>query len=351
MNLRTSLPVLVSLIPAIWLAAVPAPAQEGDEPAPVVRAVSEDRTVTEDLVVQAGEILRIEAGVTLRFAPGVGISAEGAVEAVGTAEKPVVFTAADPESGWGHVFLKGPGALDSRFAFCRFSLGRGRSYRFDKRLQLEGPAAAPDQGIGCGGALFLYAVRSATLEDCVFEKNRAGWGGGAVACWAGSCPRILRCRFGGNAAGEDGGALHCVLGACPTVSGCAMTGNTAQYGGAVHCLHMSHPVLFRNDIRDNDGSKSAGAVSCFNECCPALIENRITGNHAEEYGAMNAARSSRPTLFGNLVAGNESRTGKGMLPPNVLPLSASSAGEIAHALETAGVPAVEQAREEGERED
>jgi len=112
-----------------------------------------------------------------------------------------------------------------------------------------------------------------TIENCVFENNRAGDGGhlwisknasvsiadtsfnGGVA-FAGSGGAIYSagtlhlsdCTFTGNSATADGGAIYAKKGQC-IVERCTITGNSANRGGGIYSneyLRVSDTVIYGN---------------------------------------------------------------------------------------------------------
>lgn len=314
------------------------------EAAPTVRTIAADQAIEQDLVVAAGERLEIKPGVTLTFAPDVGIIAEGQILAQGSAEKPIAFCAADALAGWGNVVLRGPQTAGSLFAHCSFTSGRGRTAVFDERLQITelkpASAEAAERQAGIGGALLLYACGEVKVLHCTFEANRAGWGGGAISCWGGAQATIMFNRFLGNSAGEDGGAIHCVAFSSPGICGNLFERNEAQYGGAIHCLQQSHAAISNNLIRDNRASKTAAAVSGYANSLPTLSGNLIVGNKAEEgTGAIAGGGGVGFRLFANHLARNLGKDGTGAgLAEGVVEHAPQKEAAVLATLTALGVP-------------
>ncbi|MFT5698317.1 MAG: hypothetical protein ACI8ZB_001172 [Desulforhopalus sp.] len=72
-----------------------------------------------------GELI-IDPGTIVRLQPGATLIVHGRLLAVGTADKPIHFIpAADNQSPWGALVLKGDGANNSRLSHCEFSGGSG----------------------------------------------------------------------------------------------------------------------------------------------------------------------------------------------------------------------------------
>ena len=86
--------------------------------------------LTETLVVPRGTILRIDAGVRLRFAAGRSLVSFSPVVAVGTARNPVVFTARRSRLAWGVVAVQASGRSTFRhvsFSHARYAIVDGRT--------------------------------------------------------------------------------------------------------------------------------------------------------------------------------------------------------------------------------
>jgi len=284
--------------------------------APAGEAAKKTEVITIDADRAFEKDFSVKPGVTLSFAGNAGIICRGIMEARGTREKPITFTARAPAKGWKNLALVSPGTEGSMLEHCRFSGGRGRRAKFDKKLALlEFPK--PDEGegiiINCGGALFIYGAAKVEVRSCRFEKNSAYWGA-ALSCWGRASPTISGCVFTGNGGEntEDAGAVHCVLRSNPVISGNYISGNTAKYGGAIHCLHGSAPVISGNYISGNRARGSSSAISCFNRAGPTISGNFISGNTVErDKGvAIETVVHSQPVIKGNYIKGNSNQKDK-----------------------------------------
>ena len=67
----------------------------------------------------------IEPGTRLVFSQGAGLKIIGKISAIGTAEEPITFAAADPQIPWGAVVVKDHASDGSRFEYCLFEDGSG----------------------------------------------------------------------------------------------------------------------------------------------------------------------------------------------------------------------------------
>ena len=134
-----------------------------------------------------------------------------------------------------------------------------------------------------GGALYVVDA-TARVSESRFERNQAGWVGGAVfvfGTWAGpeSVPRarvvVSHSTFAGNTVGPDacctapgvtsGGAVHAEDQATFEAHGSLFVGNRAEWGGAVSLYRShfeAHGSVFRGNTTVLDGPQvgAGGAI-------------------------------------------------------------------------------------------
>ena len=146
-----------------------------------------------------------------------------------------------------------------------------------------------------GGAI-VNAGHIGIIDGAVFESNRAGKIGGAIA---NVTPQnngsglaevnIANSTFTGNVAGESGGAIYNATGGAVTLSGGnTFTGNTAgKSGGAIFnegTLTLGDGMLFSGNSAASEGGaiKNTGKIEI-------LGKNRFVGNHSNYGGAIQNA--------------------------------------------------------------
>jgi len=119
------------------------------------------------------------------------------------------------------------------------------------------------QGRSIGGAVYCDSSSSPTFINCVFHRNRAGWGSG-MYCLS-SSPQLINCTFSEN--GYDitssGGGLYCKY-SSPTLIGCIFRENRADVqspGGAFHCWLSS--ATLTDCIFLGNWAYSGGAISSY----------------------------------------------------------------------------------------
>lgn len=90
--------------------------------------------VNEEVYVSAGGKLVIQPGVELRFAAGTGlrIESEGALSAVGTADKPILFTGKKKERGsWKEVYFLNSASTGNALAYVTIEYAGGEEHLDD----------------------------------------------------------------------------------------------------------------------------------------------------------------------------------------------------------------------------
>jgi hypothetical protein len=112
--------------------------------------------VNEELFVEENETLTIEAGAVIYFKDGLALNVSGKVEALGTNEFPINFTAFSND--WEGIRITAPSG-ESKFKFCVF-----------EKVYLD-----QDNPIKYGA----ISINSANVEfsNCVFQNNYTQFGG------------------------------------------------------------------------------------------------------------------------------------------------------------------------------
>ena len=134
-----------------------------------------------------------------------------------------------------------------------------------------------------GGAVNVWGSDLASLVDCTFTNNQAGWGyfGGAVAMW-GDSNEIIRCAMIGNTAPHTG-ALFIYEDAF--IDSCLFLNNTSLgYGGAVRCIRDG--TIINSIFANNSAGHMGGAVAHTSNKQGNLTftNNTVIGNTAELAG-------------------------------------------------------------------
>ena len=112
--------------------------------------------ISENIIVPKGVALEIDPGVILKFSPKISLISYGKIIASGTAEQPIIFSAAD-DAPWGNVVAINDSAKDSVFNWCKFDFGSDSTFN----------------GVYASGMLSLYNVANARVSNCEFTRAQA----------------------------------------------------------------------------------------------------------------------------------------------------------------------------------
>lgn len=225
-----------------------------------------------EITVPAGEILNIEPGVWVKFMDRYPVNVQGSVNAYGlpTNTGDIVFTAVNPDKGWGGFDIDGTAATESvSFDNCIFEYG----------------SAYGENALNCGGAIAVSYFDNLTIDHCLFRNNWADQpgtylpSGGTIALWE-SSPVISNSIFTNNDA-DLGGAIMCYSGSNPEISQCLFANNSSgQDGGAIEIYSNCYPIFTNNTFALNTAVQYGGAVDIFSNSHPIFINNIFWGNEA-----------------------------------------------------------------------
>lgn len=140
-------------------------------------------------------------------------------------------------------------------------------------------------GNGFGGAIANFNGKSVHLENAVFEKNSAQFGG---AIYSGKSLEMKNCRFVNNEAIEGGGALY--ASGSITVEGSVFTENKAKRGGAIGLYECDLTVDDQSVIYKNRATEAGDDMTIENE--NAHTVKLPTGKSMTATGKMKPFRAS-----------------------------------------------------------
>ncbi len=148
-----------------------------------------------------------------------------------------------------------------------------------------------------GGAVFIKENWASSprenpksiLNDCIFQKNSADYGGGLYHDESGST--LNNCSFTENSADYDGGAINNGAYADPKITGCTFSGNSAYgYGGGIFNSMTSQTSVTNSTFSENK-SENGGGIANVHPDNPYTEYNRSTiadcifsGNYAADNG-------------------------------------------------------------------
>ncbi len=149
-----------------------------------------------------------------------------------------------------------------------------------------------------GGAVFIKEnwVSSprenpkSILNDCIFQKNNADYGGGLYNEESG--PTLNNCTFTENSADYDGGAINNGAYADPKITGCTFSGNSASgYGGGMYNSVSAYTSVTNSTFSENISENGGGIANgrSYSNTSSFLNGSTITGcifsdNHAADNG-------------------------------------------------------------------
>ncbi len=228
-----------------------------------------------DLTVPNGETLTIEPGVWVKFMDRYPINVQGSVVAEGdnTNTGGIVFTAVNPDKGWGGFDIVESVATESiSFDNCIFEYG----------------SAYGENLLNAGGAIAIANFDNVTIDNCIFRYNKAIFQMGGYYPCAGaiglynSSPVIRNSVFFNNYTTYIGGAIMCLTGSNPDISRCLFHNNTADEDGGAIEIWNSNPTLINNTFSLNHAEHWGGAINVYLESNPDFVNCIFFDNTASQ---------------------------------------------------------------------
>jgi len=249
-----------------------------------------------DVTVPPGETLTIEPGVTVFFQSWYALTVNGHLDAIGTEESPILFTATEPgpgEPGWKGVrFVNDRSA--SRMSYCTVENGQVMGVEPYKR----------GGGVACDNS-------NPWIDHCTIRDNRASVAGGGIYVSSGSAPVISQCLLTGNVTGylssASGGGLSCV-GSTVEITGCTFEDNLASASGGFVAAHGRGGAihLFESDALITGNVIAGNEVYAFGN---VGTSSRGGGIYVSGSGGLDMLHVSGNTLVGNLATGGGTEGG------------------------------------------
>jgi len=255
--------------------------------------------IQDSTIILNDSTLIIEPGVLVEWQGSYTMHVQGQILAEGTEADSIIFTAADPDTGFQSIRFMGTplGNDTSSFKYCIFRHGRVYGEWTDN----------------CGGAIGAINYSKFIVDHCLFDHNIAivvnvsDPGGGAIALWT-SSPVIRNSKFINNIS-YGGGAICCWIDSNPIIENNLFMDNTATgFGGAIFCYYSS-PSIKHNLFYNNTAHLDGGALECWGNSSPQIINNTIS--HNESYnvgGGIDIYEGSTPKIINNILWGNTATT-------------------------------------------
>ncbi len=233
-----------------------------------------------EITIPDGETLNVAPAVEVIFQGHHKFIVNGYLEATGTAEDSIIFTAADTSEGWhGIRFNHAPDSSHLIFCIVQYGYATGSD---------------PEDW---GGGIHIYNSNP-VISHCLIERNSAVVGGG-ICCWY-SNPTIENCIISENTATGVGAVAGGIYGweSNPTINQCVITGN---FGGGIYSYESANPIISQCTITWN-----AGGIYC-NDSSPTISNCTIIGNSASDAGGgITCAWGCNSIISNCIISGNSS---------------------------------------------
>jgi hypothetical protein len=184
--------------------------------------------VSENLIVEASETLTIEPGVLIYFKDGLSFSVSGMIEAVGTKEQPITFTAFS--SDWEGIHIASPTGT-SKFKFCTF-----------EKVFLD------YNNVIKHGAVSITSA-NVKIENCVFQNNYTQFGGALAIEEA--CVQVTNNIFFRNESVVYGGAILSEKSSNKILNNTFYKNYCLNYGGGIVLIDPVNEEIQNNILFDN----------------------------------------------------------------------------------------------------
>ncbi|MCK4652817.1 MAG: T9SS type A sorting domain-containing protein, partial [Candidatus Cloacimonetes bacterium] len=243
-----------------------------------------------EISIPVGETLFIEPGVDVIFNGHYKFIVNGFIEAIGTEADSILFTAADPVTGWHSLrFIDVPDS--SHLSYCIIEYGNATG-------------EIPDShggGICCVNS-------NPVITCCTIIDNTAEMSGGGIACEE-SNPQIINCILIYNSSlasvGEGGGGGIAGFNSNPIISNCTIKSNIATYAGGGIVFSESNGIIEYCNVIGNT-AYTGGGIACYSSNA-TISYCLITDNNATTWdgGGIDAWGYSDITVINCTVSGND----------------------------------------------
>ncbi|RJP75883.1 MAG: T9SS C-terminal target domain-containing protein [Candidatus Zixiibacteriota bacterium] len=279
--------------------------------------------VAGDVTVPAGQALTIQPGVKVLFRGHYRFSVldNANLQAVGTEQDSIWFTAPDTTQGWFGLRFQSASAL-CRLRYCSITYGKATYSTLTN---------------GSGGGIYCsdsdIQIERCRIAHCIAVGGTGTAGGGGIFCGNGSNPLILEnaieYNFAGNSGSNSAGGGICIVSCTPAVIGNIIRGNrTDSAGGGIWCSGLSDPEIAHNLIENNQagyqqqyftmpGSGAGVACSSTNAMIRYnLIRSNIT-LYGENSGGGISMGGGAPKIYSNRIQDNTAKKGGGISAGNI----------------------------------
>ncbi len=247
---------------------------------------------TGDILIPNGEILTIAPGVRVEFDGYYKIDVQGAIQANGSADNPIVITTTQTQesNGWNGLHFDQTSADNaaSVLKYCEISNAKAKG---------ETEAAK-------GGALYIKNFSKLHIAFCKFTNNSADDRGGAIHLSASYC-NIENCLFQQNTTSGRGGAIS-LNSSIPVIRNNIFVANSSGLGG-VGFFYNSSPILYNNTIINN--TAGAGGAFYLDVSEPHFYNSVFWGNSSGGGQITLGNNNLQPVFYNCIVQGAKAAFG------------------------------------------
>lgn len=247
-----------------------------------------------NMTISYGQSLLIDPGVEVVFTGNYQIRAQGPITAMGSAEAPIVFRAADttgwwndedPAGGWRGIKFEASSAKDT-LIYCIF---RDMKHGMTSWAGMEG----------------ITTARGLYMQHCAaFHNQNVGNGSGGSVINLGNetgTEAIMEdCDIYGNTARLA--TIYCSGSGTATIRNCHIHDN--ELGDAVRMAFSDYVLIEGNEI-DNNNCYATGGHSAINAAVAhaTIRRNKIHHNYSESTAALHCSMG-KVDIESNLIANN-----------------------------------------------
>ncbi|OYT10821.1 MAG: hypothetical protein B6I18_07100, partial [Bacteroidetes bacterium 4572_112] len=243
-----------------------------------------------NMVIDNGVTLTIMPGTKVLFTDKYKITVNGAIQAKGTANSPILFTASDltnfenlslDEGGWRGIEYNSPAASNdsSIYTFCNFTYGKAVGVGDDEN----------------GGAFNISDFQKIAIKNCKFSNNGARKYGGAIYIENSNIVfhnNLVVNNHADNTASGKGGGMY-ILDCSIDFKNNTIANNSSKYGGGIYIYTSTAPsfegsIFYGNNTIGSSSGKQIHTLLCsnisFKYCDIQGGESNISGNsHITNY--------------------------------------------------------------------
>ena len=248
---------------------------------------STNMTITTNIWVPDSLTLTINAGVTIKFAPGCGLYVFGKLICNGTASNYVVLDASDTTNGWNGV------RWDNNYMARLVMADNGLSQLFYTQI-----AHTHSSGVSC------MAYGKVVLNHCKINNCYSTYGAGICVTWIPIT--VSYCEIFSNHATIQGGGIS--VASTDTLSSTINNNNfhnnvADASGGAFYFSSTNKTLAEGNTFSGNQAPK--GAAGVLSNTTTTFKNSKLCNNTSTSQKGALYIENCNPTLVDLLIANNE----------------------------------------------